>query len=84
MVLHVDSVQALDGYSLRLEFSDGAIKDVDLSHELYGEVFEPLKEIGFFRRVAVNPETGTIEWPNGADFAPEFLYEAGRPVHQAA
>lgn len=84
MVLHVDSVQALEGYNLRLEFSDGAVKDVDLSLELYGEAFEPLKEIGFFRRVAVNPGTGTIEWPNGADFAPEFLYEIGRPVHQVA
>lgn len=84
MRLHVDSGRALDGYALRLEFSDRAVKDVDLSRELYGEVFEPLREVGFFRRVAVNPETGTIEWPNGADFAPEFLYEIGRPVHQVA
>jgi hypothetical protein len=38
----------------------------------------------YFRRVAVNPETGTIEWPNGADFAPEFLHDIGRPVHQVA
>ena len=45
---------------------------------------EPLKDTGFFRRVAVNPETGTIEWPNGADFAPEFLHEIGRAVHQVA
>lgn len=84
MFLHVDSVQALDGYILRIEFNDGAIKDVDLTREIYGEVFEPLKDLSYFRRVAINPETGTIEWPNGADFAPEFLYEIGRPVHQAA
>ena len=84
MFLHVDTARALDGYTVRLEFNDGAIKDVDLSGELYGEVFEPLKDFGFFRRVAVNPETGTIEWPNGADFAPEFLYDIGRTVHQVA
>lgn len=84
MFLHVDSVRALEGYTLRLSFNDGAVKDVDLAPQLYGEVFEPLQDAAFFRRVAVNPETGTIEWPNGADFAPEFLYETGRSVHQVA
>lgn len=84
MFLHVDQVHALEGYTLRLEFNDGTTRDVDLSDELHGEVFEPLKDIGFFRRVAVNPETGTIEWPNGADFAPEFLHEIGRAVRQVA
>lgn len=84
MFLHVTAVYPLNDYTLRLEFNDGATRDVDLSGELHGEVFEPLKEIEYFRSVAVNPETGTIEWPNGADFAPEFLYEISRPVHQAA
>ena len=62
---------------MRLTFSDGVVKDVDLQGELYGEVFEPLKDLDRFRQVAVNPETNTIEWPNGADFAPEYLYEIG-------
>jgi hypothetical protein len=84
MFLHVDQVHALEGYTLRLAFNDGTTKDVDLSGELHGEVFEPLKDTGFFRRVVVNPETGTIEWPNGADFAPEFLHEIGRAVQQVA
>jgi hypothetical protein len=51
---------------------------------LWGGVFEPLKDPEFFRRVAVNPETRTVEWPNGADFAPEFLHARGTPVHQPA
>jgi hypothetical protein len=84
MFLHVDAVHPLEQYGLRLEFNDGTTRDVDLSGELYGEIFEPLREIAYFRHVAVNPETGTIEWPNGADFAPEFLYQIGRPVHQVA
>jgi hypothetical protein len=84
MFLHVRRVQVLPGYRLRAEFSDGVIKEIDLSEELYGEVFEPLRDPEFFRCAAVNPETGTVEWPNGADFAPEFLYDAGREVQRVA
>lgn len=82
--LRVDQVHPLDGYTLRLEFNDGTTRDVDLSGDLRGEAFEPLKDAAFFRRVAVNPETGMIEWPNGCGFAPEFLHEIGRPVDRAA
>lgn len=82
MFTQVDSVRPLEGNRLRLSFSDGTIKDIDLSGELHGEVFEPLRDPRFFRSVALNPETGTIEWPNGADFAPEFLHKHGIPVHQ--
>lgn len=83
MFLHVTEVTYLKDYQLRLTFNDGVIKDVDLREELYGTVFEPLKETTFFQQVAVNSDTNTIEWPNGADFAPEFLYEIGRDVEPA-
>ena len=73
-----------DSALLRVEFSDGVAKEVDLSGELYGEVFEPLKDSEFFKQVAVNEETNTIQWPNGADFAPEFLYEIGKQDRQVA
>jgi len=82
MFLHVMNATYLKEYQLRLTFDNGIIKDVDLEAELYGEVFEPLKDIEFFKQVEVNPETNTIEWPNGADFAPEFLYELGEEVGQ--
>jgi hypothetical protein len=84
MFLHILRATLLDDYSLRLEFNDGAVRDVDLSEELHGEVFEPLRDPELFSKVEVNPETGTIEWPNGADFAPEFLKGAGREVQRVA
>jgi hypothetical protein len=62
-------------YTIWLRFEDGTEGEIDLSGELRGDVFEPLKDPAFFRQFRVNPDTGTIEWPNRADFAPEFLYE---------
>lgn len=84
MFLRVTSVSYLDSYKLELAFSDGTVKEVDMRDELYGEVFEPLKDLAYFRQVAVNSDTNTIEWPNGADYAPEFLYQIGAEIRQVA
>ena len=84
MFLHVTGVTHLEDYKLRLVFNDGVVKDVDLHDELYGEVFEPLRDTEFFKQVTVNSDTNTIEWPNGADFAPEFLYEIGQELEEVA
>ncbi len=84
MFLHVDRVRHLDGYRLALQFDDGVAKEVDLEEHLVGEVFAPLLNPDLFRQVGLNADTGTIEWPNGADFAPEFLYEIGHDVQQVA
>jgi len=73
MFLHVTSVQYLEDYKLKLTFNNGAEGVVDLRSELYGEIFEPLKDKHLFEQVY--PTGRTIGWPNGADFAPEFLYE---------
>ena len=82
MFLHVVQVTYLKDYTLRVAFNNGVTKDVDLTDELSGEIFAPLKSPDRFRQVSVNPDTGTIEWPNGADLAPEFLYEIGETVPQ--
>ena len=59
---------------LHLRFSDGAEGEIDLEHELEGPVFEPLRDIDAFKQFHVHPELHTVVWPNGADFAPEFLH----------
>jgi len=73
MFLHVTGVEYLGEYKLKLMFSNGDAGVVDLSTELYGPIFEPLRDVNLFRQVYLTSRT--IEWPNGADFAPEFLYE---------
>ena len=80
MFLHIVKSEYLKDYAVQLTFNDGVVKLVDLHDELYGEIFEPLKDVSFFGQGAVNEETKTVEWPNGADFAPEFLYEIGVEV----
>ena len=80
MFLHVIHAQYLHQYKLRLTCNNQVVKEVDLYNELDGEIFEALKDLEFFQRVTVNSETSTIEWPNGADFAPEFLFEIGQTV----
>ena len=77
MLIHVIDVECVGPHTLRVWFDDNTVKDIDLSNELWGEVFEPLRDPDFFKLVFVNEETGTIEWPNGADVAPTFLYDKG-------
>ena len=77
MVRLVEATYVRD-YVLWLRFDDGATGQVDLSDRLYGEVFEPLKSLEVFRSFEVHPELQALVWPNGADFAPEFLYDRVR------
>ena len=61
-----------------LRFRDGTAGEVDLGQELWGPVFEPLRDVEYFKKFTVHPELETLVWPNGADFAPEFLHDAVR------
>ena len=63
------------GYRVWLRFDDGLSGEIDLEKELWGPVFEPLKDVAEFAKVRFDPEADTIVWPNGADLAPEFLYD---------
>jgi hypothetical protein len=75
MILHVKEAKYLHDYVIWLRFNDGAEGEVDLSGELEGEVFGPLKDARNFKSFKVDPVLETIVWENGADLAPEFLYE---------
>ncbi len=75
MLVDVVEAKHVRDFILWLKFEDGTQGEVNLASELYGPVFEPLKDLAFFKQVSVDPELGTISWPNGADIAPEFLYE---------
>ena len=68
-------VKAVEPYVLEISFGGGARARVDVSAELYGEVFEPLRDPTFFAQARFDQGAGTVVWPNGADFSPEFLIE---------
>ena len=71
-LLTVKAAEYVMNYKIKFTFSNKVSKIIDLENELYGEVFEPLKNLELFKDFKLNHFT--IEWPNGADFAPEFLY----------
>jgi hypothetical protein len=80
----VKQVHHLGEYRLELSFTDGTKGELDLKERVVGRggVFTPLEDISFFRQVKVDPEAGTIVWPNEVDFCPDVLYSllTGRPI----
>ncbi len=68
------------GYRIQILFNDTSEKTIDFKNWLKGPVFEPLREPKYFRRFFL--DGGTIAWPNGADIAPETLYEYEVPARQ--
>jgi hypothetical protein len=73
MIPHVIKAEYKEGYRIWLKFNDGSEGVVDLKDELYGEMFEPLRDFNKFKSFRVDHELETLVWENGADFAPEFL-----------
>jgi hypothetical protein len=71
MIVELLEARYRGGHRVRLRFDDGVRGEVDLASELDGEVFEPLRDPDYFARFTVDE---TLIWPNGADFAPEFLH----------
>ena len=74
-ILWITKAEYANEYKLLLTFSNDVTKLVDLKDRLYGEVFEPLKDMEKFKQFKLSD--WTVEWYNGADFAPEYLYAAG-------
>ena len=76
----VKDASHVEGFKLRIKFENDVVKLVDLTDHLDGDVFQPLKEISYFKTFTVNHDIDTVVWPNQADFSPDFLYEIGEAV----
>ncbi|MBI4579653.1 MAG: DUF2442 domain-containing protein [Planctomycetes bacterium] len=77
----VVQVETAGGYVVTLTFEGGEKREVNIRDLVPLEgVFEPLKDLAYFRQVSVNAEIGTIVWPNGADICPDVLYAESRPL----
>ncbi len=72
--IKIESVKVLKPYVIEMTFIDGTIRTINLEPILHGKMYGPLKDVDLFEKVQVNEEVSTIEWPNGADFDPETLY----------
>ncbi len=76
MFPRIKNVTHIKDYILKLEFSDGRDAQIDFRKKIVGRggVFAPLENIQFFKQVRVDPESGTIVWPNDLDLDPDVLY----------
>jgi len=76
MFVHVIDAKHVAGHRVHVWFSDKTDGEIDLSESLTGPIFEPLRDVEYFRRFTI--EGHTLAWPNGADFAPEYLYNLAK------
>lgn len=75
MLKNIVFVSPVEGYRLKIRCEDGVEGIVDLGEVLsFRGVFAPLQEPDYFAQVQVDPELGTVSWPNGADLDPDVLY----------
>ncbi|MFQ5524373.1 MAG: DUF2442 domain-containing protein [Acidimicrobiia bacterium] len=83
-MVDITSVEVIKDRVVRLEFSDGSERVVDLAPFLWGPVFQEIAaDDSVFARIRVDPETGTITWPNGADIDPDVLHGDYEPANPA-
>jgi hypothetical protein len=75
MMARVIDARHAGAYRVWLRFDDGLTGEIDLEDELWGPVFDSLKDVTKFSQLRADPELETVVWPNGADFSPEFLYD---------
>lgn len=84
MFPRITQVRYIGDYRLELTFSNGVKAEMDFKNKVVGRggVFAPLEDLGFFRLVRVDPEVGTLEWPNDVDLDPDVLYSeaTGTPL----
>ena len=74
----ITKAEYLAGYKIQLWFNNGEVRVADFSNSTDGPIFEPLKDIQYFKKFTI--PYNTLEWSNGADFAPEYLYAISAPL----
>lgn len=79
---YVVDASYVGGYRVKIRFENDEVRVVDLSKQLDGPIFEPLKDLSYFSSFKVNHDIDTVVWPNDADFSPDFLYEIGISVSE--
>ena len=81
-IYRVRSFQIERRYTLRVQFDDGTDQVIDFQPMLAGALYGPLRDLGLFNQVRIDPEVHTLVWPNGADFDPATLHDW--PKHEQA
>lgn len=76
----VKTAEVIGDFVVRVTFSDDVTREVDLSNFLRGPIFEELHDPARFAELTVDPQLGTIVWPNGADIDPDVLYGSAKPA----
>ena len=74
-IYRVSSFEIVGPYALRVRFDDNTAHTIDFQPVLAGELYGPLRDMDLFTRVRIDPEIGTLVWPNGADFDPATLHD---------
>ena len=80
-ILDVTDVTILRERVVRLTFENGEVRDIDLAPFLWGPAFADLDDDATFRSLMVDPDAGTVVWPNGADLSAHTLYEHSHPAN---
>jgi len=78
----VTDAEYLQNYKILITFNNGVKKIVDMGNDLWGAIFEPLKDKNLFKQFRVDKDIHTIVWPNGADFSPDSFYDIGKPIRK--
>jgi Protein of unknown function (DUF2442) len=80
-IYRIESCQVVGPYRLTVRFNDATVRTIDFLPVLAGRIYGPLKDLGMFNRVRIDPDFHTLTWPTGADFDPATLHDW--PKHEA-
>jgi hypothetical protein len=83
-MIRVKRARHVRDYVVEFTFTDDSTREIDLEPYFWGPIFEPLKDIEFFKKFRIDRELGTIVWPNGADIDPDVLYLGLTPAWREA